>query len=144
MLDIDSVQMNIVLVSALVQNVVRYLHVFISRVWSYFHTFLTRDVLTHLRLFFLCSGFFECIDLFDYSIPSNLCCSTCYPFSPAVFNNIFVGYGLDSNSRAIQPRFKLHGIRSGSNLSFVTTVCLMLMIGQFISIGKAIKLICFQ
>ena len=114
--------MNIVLVVGLIQKWVR--HQVFSHHWSYLRRILTRDVLdtppaTLLRML---HGFFECIDLLDYSIPSNsfVVSQFRYPFSPAVIQQYLCWVRRwDSNSRAIQPRFKLHGIKGQDlNLPF--------------------------
>ena len=144
--------MNIVLVVGLIQKWVRHQVFSHLPVWSYLRRILTRDVLDTppATLLLMLHGFFECIDLLDYSIPSNsfVVSQFRYPFSPAVIQQYLCWVRRwDSNSRAIQPRFKLHGIKGQDlNLPFYY-YSMPDIVDDWPSLSpleKAIKLICFQ
>ena len=152
-LDIDSIQDEYRIGRRLNTKMGEASSVFSSpRVWSYLRRILTRDVLDTppATLLLMLHGFFECIDLLDYSIPSNsfVVSQFRYPFSPAVIQQYLCWVRRwDSNSRAIQPRFKLHGIKGQDlNLPFYY-YSMPDIVDDWPSLSpleKAIKLICFQ
>ena len=101
-------------------------------------------------LLLMLHGFFECIDLLDFSLPSNSFCISQfrYPLSPSVFEQYFKWIRRwDDNSRAIQPRTKVSTLNGMINLIpfyFANVPGINENWCRLSSKERALMLICFQ